>query len=140
MLSVILLSMLMILLPTLSVIRHLTCSNSWNWFLNLNLICKTLFTRAGNGFLISNAGKTQLVSFEWSNNTSDIDMKMDGFVLDEKSSFKILDLTFSSKLDWGFYIISLAKTTSKKMGASIRSMKFLSPEVALHLYKSTTQL
>ena len=49
----------------------------------------------------------------------------------------MLGLTFSSKLDWGSYIISIAKTTSKKIGALIRSMKLLSPEVALCLYKST---
>ena len=37
-----------------------------------------------------------------------------------------------------FYIImSIAKTASKKIGALICSMKFLSPEVALYLYKST---
>ena len=46
-------------------------------------------------------------------------------------------LTFSSKLDWGSYIISDAKTASKRIGALIRSMKFLSPGVALYLYKST---
>ena len=46
-------------------------------------------------------------------------------------------LTFSSKLDWVSYIISIAKTASKKIGALICSMKFLSPEVALYLYKST---
>ena len=62
---------------------------------------------------------------------------MGGSVLEEKSSFKMLGLTFSSKLDWGSYIISIAKTASKKIGALIRSMKFLSPEVALYLYKST---
>ena len=45
-------------------------------------------------------------------------------------------LTFSSKLDWGSYIISIATTSSKKIGAFIRSMKFLSLEVALYLYKS----
>ena len=43
----------------------------------------------------------------------------------------------SSKLDWDSYIISIAKTASKKIGAVIRSMKFLSPEVALYLYKTT---
>ena len=48
-----------------------------------------------------NAGKTQLVSFDWSNNTGAIDVKMNGSVLEEKSSFKMLGLTFSSKLDWG---------------------------------------
>ena len=49
----------------------------------------------------------------------------------------MLGLTFSSELDWGSYIISVAKTASKKIGALIRSMKFLFPEVALYLYKST---
>ena len=37
----------------------------------------------------------------------------------------------------GSYIISIAKTTSKKIGAVSRSMQFLSPAVALYLYKST---
>ena len=37
-------------------------------------------------------------------------MKMDGSALEEKSSFKMLGLTFSSKLDWGSYIVSIAKT------------------------------
>ena len=41
-------------------------------------------------------------------------MKMDGSVLAEKSSFKMVALTFSFKLDWGSYIISIAKTASKK--------------------------
>ena len=84
-----------------------------------------------------NAGKTQLVSFERSNNTGAIDVKMDWSVLEQKSSFKMLGLTFSSKLDWGCYIISIAKTASKVIGALICSMKFLSPEVALYLYKFT---
>ena len=84
-----------------------------------------------------NAGKTQLVSFGQSNNNCSIDGKMDRSVLAEKSSFKMLGLTFSSKLDWGSCIISIAKTASKKIGASIHFMKFLSPEVALYPYKST---
>ena len=79
----------------------------------------------------------QLVSFDWFNSTDAIDVKMDGSVLEEKSSFKMLGLTSSSKLDWNSYIISIAKTASKKIGALIRSMKFLSHEVALYLYKPT---
>ena len=51
-------------------------------------------------------------------------------------NFKMLGLNFSSKLDRGSYIISIAKITSKKIGALICSMKFLSPKVALYLYKS----
>ena len=86
-----------------------------------------------------NAGKTQLVSFYQSNNTGTFDLKMHGFVLEEKSSFKMLVLTFSFKLEWGSYIISIAKNASKKIEALICSMKFLSPEVALYLYKSTIQ-
>ena len=46
-----------------------------------------------------NAGKTQLVLFDRSNNTGAIDVKMDGSALEEKSSLKMLGLTFSSKLD-----------------------------------------
>ena len=84
-----------------------------------------------------NAGKTQLVSFDRSKSAGTIDVKMDGSVLEEKTSFKMLGLTFSSKLDWGSYIVSIAKTVSKKIGALILSMKFFSPEVALYLYKST---
>ena len=94
----------------------------------------------GRKWLIDfNTGKTQLVSFDWSKNTGAIDVKMDGSVLEEKSSFKMLGLTFSSKLDWGSYIVSIAKTVSKKNGVLICYMKFLSPEVALYLYKSTIQ-
>ena len=49
----------------------------------------------------------------------------------------MLGLTFSPKFDWGSYIISTPKTASNKIGALIRSTKFLSPGVALYLYKST---
>ena len=66
-----------------------------------------------------------------------IDVKIDGSVLEEKY-FKMLGLTSCSKLDWGSYMISIAKTASQKIRALIHSMKFLSPEVALYLYKSTT--
>ena len=69
-----------------------------------------------------NAGKIQLVSFDRSNNTGAIDAKT--------------RLIFSSKLDWNSYIISAAKTASKKIGALIHSMKFLSLETPLYLFKS----
>ena len=49
----------------------------------------------------------------------------------------MLGLTFSSKLDLGSCIISIAKTATKKIRALNHSMKFLSPEVALYLCKST---
>ena len=84
-----------------------------------------------------NVGKTQLGSFDQSNKTGAIDVKMDGSVLEEKSSFKMLGLTFSSKLDWDSHIISIAEAASKKIGALIRSIKFFSPEVVLYLNKFT---
>ena len=91
----------------------------------------------GRKWLIDfNAGKTQVVSFNQSKNTDAIDVKIDRSGFEEKKSFKMLGWTFSSKLDWGSYILSIAKSACKKIGALIRSMKFLSPEVALYLYKS----
>ena len=89
-----------------------------------------------NWLVYFTAGKTQLVLFDWSNNTDAIDVKMDGPVPEGKSYFKMLGLTFSSEMDWGSQITYIAKTTSKKIGALIPSTKFLSPEVALYLYKS----
>ena len=58
---------------------------------------------------------------------------MDGSILKEKVSFKMLGMTFSS-------ICIGAVTASKKIGALIPSIEFLSPEVALYLYKSTIWL
>ena len=71
------------------------------------------------------AGKTHLVSFDWSTKTYAIDVKMVGSVNEEKSS------TFPSKLDWGLTLSLLLKVPPRKLG--IPSMKFLSPEVALYL-------
>ena len=79
-----------------------------------------------------NAGKIQLVSFDQSNNNGTIDVKMGGSALEEKPYLKILGSTFSFKLDW------IGKTTSRKIGALIRSMKFLSPEAALYLLCSVS--
>ena len=74
----------------------------------------------GRKWLIGfNGGKTQLVSFNRSNNTGAIDMKVDGSVLEEKSSFKMLRFTFSPKLDCGSYIFSIAETASTKIGANL---------------------
>ena len=75
---------------------------SWVQPFNLNLIYETLWT--GTGLLISrdkwlvdfDAGKARLVLFDLSTNTSAIDVKIDGSVLEEKSSFKMPGLTFSS--------------------------------------------
>ena len=86
------------------------------------------------------AGKTQLVLFYWSKITGAIDVKMDGSDLKEKSSFKMLQLLFSSKLEWVSNIIYIAKTVSKEIWALIGFMRFLSPEVSLSSYKSTNHV
>ena len=99
MLSVILLSMLMILLSISGAIKHLICGNNLNWLLNLNLIYEILWTGVRSGLLTSMLGKLSWFRLTGLINGS-IDVKMDGSVLDEKSSFKMLGLTFSSKLDW----------------------------------------
>ena len=52
----------------------------------------------GNGLLISML-ENSTGSFDQSNNPGAIDVKMDGSNLEEKSYFKILRLTFSSKLN-----------------------------------------
>ena len=75
------------------------------------------------------AGRNQLVSFDCSNSTGATDVKMDASVLDEKSSFKMMGLPFSSRLDWDSYIIFIAKTASKKIGVLICSMIFDSPDL-----------
>ena len=91
---------------------------------------------AGSGLLISLLEKLNWFRLNGLV-TRAIDMIMNGFLLEENSSFKMLGLTFFSKLDLGTSIISIAKSAYKKIGALIRSMKFLSPEVALFLYRST---
>ena len=56
---------------------------------------------SGRKWLVDfDTGKTQLVLFDRSNNTGATNVKMDGSVLEEKSSFKMVGLTFSSKLDY----------------------------------------
>ena len=64
-----------------------------------------------------NSRKTQLVLFDQSNNTGSIDLRMDVSVLEEKSFFKMLRLTFYSKLNWGSYFIFIAKDASKEIEA-----------------------
>ena len=71
--------------------------------------------------------------FDQSNNTVAIDVKMDGCVLEEKSSFKMLGCL--SDLNWIRSLIYIAKTAAKKIGAFMCYMN--SPEVAMYLYKSS---
>ena len=69
--------------------------------MNLNLIYEALPTEQDVTHF--NAGKTQHVSIDQSNNTVAIDAKMVESVLEKKSPFQMLGLSFSSKLDWNVY-------------------------------------
>ena len=52
-----------------------------------------------------NAGKTQLVSFDWSNSNGSIDVKMNESVLEEKSSVRCwVDLLFYIGLGFLYYL------------------------------------
>ena len=128
MLSAILLSMLMILLSILSVIRHLICGNNLNWLLNLNLIYETLWTGAGSGLLIS-----MLEKLNW--------LHLASLITLELWMWKWMDVFLRKDYllrCWG-WLSQTAKTASKKIGALIRSMKCISPEVDLYNYKSMIQ-
>ena len=48
----------------------------------------------------------------------------------------MLELIFSYKLDWASYIIYMARTASKKIGALICSIMLFCSEAAVDLYKS----
>ena len=132
-LSVVLLSVLVILLPT-------QCDQASDLWQQLELASELESDLQdtvdwGRKWLIDfSAGKIQLVSFDRSNNAGVTDVKMDASVLEDKS-FKMPVLPFSFKLYWCCFIIFIPKTVSKKIGTLIRSMIFLSPEVALYLYK-----
>ena len=91
----------------------------------------------GQKWLIDlNAGKSQLVLFDWSNNTAVIDVKMDESVLEEKSSVKILGLTFFSKLDWGSYIISIARSSHRSCSIKKAVLKNFSKFTGKYLCQS----
>ena len=54
-----------------------------NWLLNMNLIYETLGW--GKKWLVDFiVGKTQLVLFDRSNNNGSVNVKMNGYVLEEK--------------------------------------------------------
>ena len=81
--------MLMILLSTVSVVRHLICGNNKNWLLNLYLIYETLWTGTESGLLISVLEKR--VSFDQSSNTGAIDKKWMGLILSKNHLLRCWD-------------------------------------------------
>ena len=111
-------------------ILYCKCYQAFDWWQQLELASEResdlrYIVYCGRNWIGDfNAGKIQLGQFDRPYDTGAIDVMMTGSVLEEKSSFKMLDLTFSSNLDQGSYIISIAKTVSKKIGAFIPSVKF----------------
>ena len=98
MIYVILPSMLMILLSTLSVIWHVWQQLEMAAELESNIQDTVDW---GKKWLVDfNAGgKTQIILLGQSNITGAIDVKMDGSAIEEKSTFKMRGMTFSSKLN-----------------------------------------
>ena len=87
-----------------------------------------------------NSGKAQLVLFDRSNNTDPNNVKIDRPFTEEKSWFKILQLSYASKLNWNSYVVFIHKTVSNKAGVLIRSMKFFSLGIALYLNEVAIRL
>ena len=123
--------MLMILLSTLSLIKHMFCGNIQQLAFGLEYNYKTLLTGVWSGLsnsLLEKLSLFQLISqiaLTWM-------LKMVGYVLEEKC--------FSSESYFGSHIVSIAKTATKKTQPLICSMKSFSSEIALYLYKSTIRL
>ena len=84
---------------------------------------------ASSGLLISVLEIPKLVSFDWSDSSGAIDVKMGGSALEKKSSFKMLGLSFLCKFDWG------SNVASKKMEFDLFYEMFFS--LGCSLYKST---
>ena len=62
-----------------------------------------------------NAGKSELDSFDRSNNIGAIDVKMDGSVLEEKSSFKMLWLIYLLNCIGALTLALLLKLSRKRL-------------------------
>ena len=126
-LSVILLSMLMILLSNLRVIRHLNLWQQLELTFEPESDLWDTVDRERKWIVDSSAEKTQLVSFDRYITLVLLMWKLiDLFLRQNHLLIKMLRLPFSSKFDWGSYIISIAKTAGEKNGALIPSMKILS--------------
>jgi len=61
---------------------------------------------------------------------------MDGNILPDHSSFRLLGLPFANDLSWRNYFLTIAKAAAIKLGSLYRAKQFLSV-VAILLYKSS---
>ena len=127
-------SIILLTALTLNVFRFLIFDNNLNSFLKLSLVIVTLWTGARSCFSISTQEKLYLFD-----PNIQITLVWICLSLIKKSPFQLLGLSFYVILDWSSYTVLTGKTPSKKIGALVFPMKFLSSEVMLYLYKSTIQ-
>lgn len=102
------------LISILNMIGRLIFGNSFSWLLNLNHLDNAVGW-ARKLLVNFSAGKSRCVSFACSNNSYAIDVETDGSDVDEKSSSKMLGLSFFCPLEWATYKIVIAKTTSENI-------------------------
>ena len=97
----------------------------------------TSATAWGSQWLVNfNTDKTQYLKANRSRSGVDFPLFMNGDVLDESSTLRLLGLTLTSDLSWKPYIKSIAKLASAKVASLYRARHFLTPDSILYLYKS----
>ena len=82
--------------------------------MNLNLTDETLLTGAKSALLIQ-VGKTHLALSNLFNNSGAIYVKMSASLLEEKSSFKMMELFFSSNWIGVLTLLQLLKLPPRKL-------------------------
>lgn len=92
-------------------------------------------------FWLAKTCKCSKITDDWSlfatlDNCGAIDVKMDSYVFEEKSSLKMPRLPLSAKLHWRLLHCLYRSKCHQEIEALICSIKSLSSEAALHLYKS----
>ena len=103
----------------------------------------SIIVQWGQMWLVTfNATKTKLITFHHHRNNPDFtEITMDGTYLHEPSCLnKLLCLKFTPELKWNSSIDSVAKYAARMVGALYRSMRLLTPESLLYLYKSQIRL
>ena len=86
-----------------------------------------------------NAGKTHLVLSDWFNNSGAIYVKMSASLLEEKSSFKMMELFFSSNRIGFLTLLQLLKLPPRKLELWFVLWSFFLSKLIFSSDKSTIQ-
>ena len=100
---------MLILLSTINLIRHLVHGKRFGWLLKLSLtlkICQLGQRVAWKNYTYTFHGSINCGTEKW-------------IALSKKSSFKMLELSLTSKMGWGSHIVSIAK-----VAGNVESLKF----------------